>query len=189
MNIRKDRLWLLGGVFAIIVIIAVTYLLAIKPVYDDRALKQSQVDDAELSLVSLKHQLAGLQAESKKLETYTAQLKEKQLALPASYDVPNFLRQLQASGLSVSVDVTGIGVGAPEVLTGSATVVDVPITLTATGTPANLSKFLNRLQQVQTRAVLLLSINVGEVDKGGNVAATMTVNAFCAKNTSTCQAD
>jgi Tfp pilus assembly protein PilO len=187
MSIRRDRLWLLGGVFVIIVIVAVTYLLAIKPIYDDRALKQDQVDDAEVSLINLKHDLASLQAESKKLTTYTAELKQRQKALPATYDVPNFMRQLQDSGNATSVVVSGVSVGAPDTVTDSTTVINVPITLTATGSPANLSKFLNRLQNVQTRAVLVISINLGQGDKNGNMAATMTLNAFCAQNTTTCK--
>lgn len=187
MNVRRDRLWLLGGVFVIIVIVATTYLLAIKPVYDDRALKQDQVDDADITLVNLKHDLASLQAESKKLTTYTTELKERQKALPANYDVPNFMRQLQDSGNATSVAVSGVSVGAPDAVTGSTTVISVPITLTATGTPANLSKFLKRLQNVQTRAVLVISINLGQADKNGKIAATMTLNAFCALNTTTCK--
>ena len=187
MNVRSDRLWLLGGVLVIIVIVALTYLLAIKPVYDDRALKQDQVDDAGVQLVNLRHDLAALQAEAKKQDTYTAELKSRQVALPSSYDVPNFLRQLQASGLAVDVAVTGVGVGAPSLVNEDSKVVEVPITLTATGTAANLSKFLVRLQNVQSRAVLVMSLNFGEPQRSGNVAATVTVSAFCSQNETTCK--
>ena len=61
MGIRRtDRLWMLGGLVAIILIVVAAYLLAIKPIYTDRADKQSQVDDQEMMLVTLRRQLADL---------------------------------------------------------------------------------------------------------------------------------
>jgi len=189
MGIRRpDRLWMLGGLAGIIVIVVAAYLLAIKPINADKNDKQGQVDDQELSLVTLKHQLIDLKAKAKNLPTYTAQLNAKAAALPTSYDVPNYLRALQTSGTAVSVVVSGISVGVPAVVSNTTDVISVPITLTATGTPANLSKFLNRLQNVQTRAVVIRSINLGAGDTSADMAATLALEAFCRKTTTTCTA-
>ena len=123
MNIRRtDRLWMLGGLFGIIVLVVAAYLLAIKPIYADKADKESQVDDQELALVTLRTQLNQLKAKAKNQATYTAQLNARTAAMPDSYDVPNYLRALQTSGTAAKVIVSGISVGAPTKLTRSALV-------------------------------------------------------------------
>ncbi|MFI5890885.1 type 4a pilus biogenesis protein PilO [Actinoplanes sp. NPDC051513] len=180
MGIRRtDRLWMLGGLFAIIVIVVAAYLLAIKPIYTDRGDKQSQAEDQELTLVTLRRQLNDLNAKSKNIATYTAQLNAKKGAMPDSYDMPNYLRALQISGTAVDVEVSGVSVGGPAKVTGSQDVISVPITLTATGTPADLSRFLNRLQNVQSRAVLITAINLGAGADPTEMSATLTISAFC----------
>jgi hypothetical protein len=188
MGIRRvDRLWMLGGLVAIVLLVVGAYLLAIKPINADRGDKQGQVDDQELALVTLKHQLAELKTKARNLPTYTAQLNAKTAAMPASYDIPNYLRALQTSGTAVSVLVSGVGVGVPAKVGGTADVITVPITLTATGSPANLGRFLNRLQNVQTRAVLVRAVNLNASENSTDMAATLTLAAFC-RSSATCTA-
>jgi Tfp pilus assembly protein PilO len=187
MGIRRvDRLWLLGGVFAIMVIVAAAYFLAIKPVYTKTAEYQGQVDDSAVTLVSLKHDLADRQAQYKDRAKYIAELTSTQGHLPDSYDIPDFVRAVQSSGTAASVLVSGISVGPPSKVTGADEVVGVSITLTAAGTPANLGKFLDRLQNVQERAVLINSISLAEGTVAGTQSATLILNAFCTKNETTC---
>ncbi|WP_433375238.1 type 4a pilus biogenesis protein PilO [Actinoplanes sp. CA-142083] len=187
MGIRRtDRLWMLGGLAGIIVIVVVAYLLAIKPINADRDDKQAQIDDQELALVTLKHQLTDLQAKAKNLPSYTAQLNAKTAAMPASYDIPNYLRALQTSGTAAGVVVSGVSVGVPAKVDGTDGVISVPITLIATGPPADLSKFFNRLQNVQSRAVLVNSINLSSGD-ATDMAATVALLAFC-RSSATCTA-
>ncbi len=184
MNTRRaGSVWLVGGVLAIAVLIVATYLLAIKPVYDDKALKQNQAGEADIELIRLKRQLAGLKAQSSNIATYTAQLAAKKAQLPDSYDIPNLLRQLQGSDTSVKVDNNAVGVSTPVKVDGSSTVVGVPITLSAEGKVANLSRFIDRLQDVQSRAVLIasVSLNVGESDDKSTLSVLLT--AFCGMNT------
>src|SRR6478736_55479 len=111
MGIRRaDRLWMLGGLFGIIVIVIAAYLLAIKPIYADKADKQQQVGDQEIALIRFRAKLNQLKTQAKGQASLTAQLKAKTAALPDSYDMPNYLRALQTSGTAVDVAVSGIGV-------------------------------------------------------------------------------
>ncbi|MCU7725270.1 type 4a pilus biogenesis protein PilO [Actinoplanes sp. KI2] len=183
MGIRRaDRLWMLGGLFGIIVIVLAAYLLAIKPIYTDKADKQQQIGDQEIALVRLRTTLNQLKTKAKNQASLTAQLNVKTAALPDSYDMPNYLRALQTSGTAVNVAVSGIGVGAAATVTGVADVVSVPITLTAAGAPANLSEFINRLQKVQARAVLVQSINITtDAETPTKASASVTLAAFCRK--------
>ena len=182
MNIRRaDRLWMLGGLFGIIVLVVAAYMLAIKPIYADKADKQGQADDQALALVTLKTQLAQLKAKAKDQATYTAQLNAKSAAMPDSYDVPNYLRALQTSGMAVNVSVSDVSVGAPTKVAGTTDVITVPINLTATGAPADLGRFINRLQNVQSRAVLITSVSLS-AGTAGDTSATFTLSAYCRKS-------
>jgi hypothetical protein len=183
MNIRRaDRLWMLGGLFGIIVLVVAAYMLAIKPIYADKADKQGQADDQEMTLVTLKTQLSQLKAKAKDQAMYTAQLNAKTAAMPDSYDVPNYLRALQTSGTAVNVLVSAVSVGVPAKVTGAADVITVPINLTATGAPADLGRFINRLQNVQSRAVLITSISLSAGISANELSATFTVSAYCRKS-------
>jgi Tfp pilus assembly protein PilO len=179
-----SRLWLLGGILVIAVLIAATYLLAIKPVYDDQTLKETQVDDTNVELVKLRRELAGLKAKSNHLAAYTAELAAKKQQLPDSYDIPNYLRQLQDSDGAVKVDTSSVGVSSPIKVAGSAAVVGVPVTLTAAGKPADLVNWLDRLLHKQSRAALIRSASLQQND-GTNWTSNVTVTLFCSKTDDT----
>ncbi|WP_433301274.1 type 4a pilus biogenesis protein PilO [Actinoplanes sp. CA-030573] len=190
MGIRRiDRLWLFGGLFAIIVIVAGAYLLAIKPVDAKKAEYQAQVGDAGIKLISLKRDLAKLQAQYKDRAKYAAALDTIKDRLPDNYDVPNFVRAVQASGIAVDVTVSGISVGQPTKVDTSSPVVGVMITLTASGTADNISKFLHRLQQTQSRAALINSINLSQSTGTDALTASIMLDVFCSANQTTCKAE
>jgi type IV pilus assembly protein PilO len=175
----NDRLWLFGGVLVIVALVAAGFLLVIKPVYEDQRGDRASIRDAERQLIGLQKDLAGLKRKSSDLAAYNAQLATKRKALPVSYDVPNFVRQLQDSGTAVQTDVSGFTFGLPSQVTGAPSVIGIPITLTATGTPANLSRFFDRLQNVQSRAVLISSVGLSQGDSSGDMTANLTLTAYC----------
>jgi type IV pilus assembly protein PilO len=119
-----------------------------------------------------------------------AELRKKQKALPSDSGVPAFLRQIQASGEALSVNVSGVSVSAPVQQTNLPAVWALPITMTADGSAANLGKFLQGLQSsAQSRAVLIetasLSPQAGDpaADGTASVATTsvnLTLRAFVA---------
>jgi Tfp pilus assembly protein PilO len=188
MGVRRTaRLWLIGGLFATIVIVAATYLLAIKPVDAKKAEYEGQVEDSGITLISLKRDLAKLQAEYKNRSAYNAALATVKGHLPESYDIPNFVRALQASGIAVDVTVSGIGVGQPVKVTHSSSLVAVTITLTAAGTAVNIGKFLHRLEAIQSRAALINSISLSQ-GTADSQSATVLLSVFCAANETTCKA-
>lgn len=177
-----SRFWLLGGVVAIVALVTATYLLAIRPVYDDRALKESQAADRQQELVKLKHTLADLETKNAHYASYLAQLKAKQKQLPDNYDIANFLRQLQTSDTTVKVDNNSIAVSAPTVVEGSPNVVGTMITMNATGKIADLTRFVARLQNSQDRAVLPTTVGLTAGDTDEESTLSVNVVAFCSKN-------
>lgn len=178
---RIDRLWLLGGVVVILLLAAGSWFLLISPKNAESDDVRSSAADATAQLIVLKHQVAALKKESSKLASYKTQLKTNQGALPTTSGVPDFLRQLQDSGTAVNVQISNIGVGAPQVSKAVSGVYELPISLSAIGSVADMSAFLNRLQQVQPRAVLLQSVGLTESDAiatGTSETASITLLAF-----------
>lgn len=172
---RSDRLWLLGGIFAIVAIVAAAYLLAIKPVYTKKSEFQTATDDSKITQISLRKQLAKLDNDYQNRAAHTADMTAMQGHLPSNYDMPNLVRALHISDKGTGVYVSAISVGAPEKVDTVSAVVGVPITLTVAGNPANMSKFLNRIQAVNSRAVLINSINQD------STSASILLDVFCSK--------
>ena len=181
MTHRIDRLWLLGGVVVMILLAAGSWFLLISPKNAEADDVRSQAADSAAQLITLKHQVAALKAESAKMASYKAQLKTNQQALPSTSGVPDFLRQLQDSGTAVNVEIGNLSVGAPQPAKGVATVYELPISLGAAGSVADISSFLKRLQEVQPRAVLITSVGLTQSDVTTGAAAmtaSISLSAF-----------
>ncbi len=177
MTRNIDRLWLLGGVVAMILLVAGSWFLLISPKNTEAAEVRDQAAEASSQLIALKRQVAQLKEESAKLPAYTIQLEANRRALPTTSGVPDFLRQLQDSGTAVNVEISNISVSGPELSKVVATVYQLPISLSAVGSTANMSKFLNRLQDVQPRAVMLSSVALTTTAMpGGSTVQTASIS-------------
>jgi Tfp pilus assembly protein PilO len=158
MRIRSDRLWLAGGALGVVLLFLVGYLLVISPQRSQASSLRDQEAAAQLNVTSLTHKLTELQEATGNLDQYKAQLGRDQKALPPVAATTDFLRELQSSGDSARVAVTGMVVGAPtETTTDGDRIVQLPITLTVTGTSSRLEVFLDQVQRVQPRAILITS--------------------------------
>jgi Tfp pilus assembly protein PilO len=180
---HADRLWMIGGVVAAALLIASGWFLAINPKNAEADQLHEEKETTEIRLITLRQGLNKLQQENQKLQQYKATLARNRLALPEDSGVPDFLRQLQDSGELVNIKVTGVTVSAPTVVTGTA-VYSLPITVTAEGAAGSLGKFLDQLQRVQPRAVLVESANTaatsGDEAKKDTLTLTISLKAFVA---------
>jgi Tfp pilus assembly protein PilO len=171
---RIDQVWLGAGLALIVLVVAGGWFLLISPKFGETDDVNAETQSAEIQLTKLNKEVAGLVELEKQRDTYLAQLREKQTALPTTYGMPAFLRQLQATGNALHVDVSQVSVAAPIKSTTVKTAVEVGITLVASGTPANIGRFLTALQN-GSRAVLVKSVEPGEADEG----ITLSISAFC----------
>jgi Tfp pilus assembly protein PilO len=184
MATRQDRIWLLGGVFAMILLIVGGWFLLISPQNAETRDAQNRVDAGDAQLAVLTRQAAVLKAETAQLPAYSAKLAANLRAMPTTSGVPDFLRQLQDSGAAVGVEITGINVGGPQPSTAVPAAFELPISLVVEGRAGNLSKFLNRLQNVQPRAVLLSSVGLTSTT-GEAMTAAISLKAFVSPPTAT----
>jgi Tfp pilus assembly protein PilO len=177
MRLRADRLWLIGGALGAVALFAVSWLLVIGPQRTQAADLRAQGDAAQLDLTSLRHKLQVLEEQNANLDQYKGQLGRNQKALPTTPALQDFLRELQSAGDTVRVSVTGLVVGAPtETSAEGARIISLPITLTVSGQAARLGQFLDQLQRVQPRAVLITNANAVPAKDSTTLAGTVDLN-------------
>ncbi len=180
---RADRIWLIGGIMAIIILVTAAWLLAISPKFAEADTVQTEADDTSIQLTRLKKDVATLKEQNAKKATYQAQLDKLVTNLPETYGMPAFLRSLQDSGQAVDVEVTSLSVGGAVASAKVPSAAELPLSLVATGSIANISKFLVRLQQTQSRAVVLSTVSLSKGGSDGSapddVTANLTLTAFC----------
>ena len=176
MRGRTDRLWMIGGALGAVVLLGIGWFLFISPKKAQTSRLQNQLAATEVRQTVLQQRLGDLRRQNSRMPQYLAQLARDRQALPMTSNLSNFLRELQAAGDSTGVSVTGLLVGAPtQVTVAGKQVFSLQIGLTATGTAAHLNLFLDQLQQVQPRAVLISSANAVSVGQAGTLAGTVTL--------------
>jgi|tagenome__1003787_1003787.scaffolds.fasta_scaffold20436800_2 Tfp pilus assembly protein PilO len=176
MRAYANRVWMLGGGIGAVVIIALGWLFLVSPAGDEAQGYRQQIELSEVRLIALHKRLAELKDQQAKLGTYQAELKRYQQALPADTGIPAFLRQLEDAGDAVGATVSNINLGQPTPETGAGlTAYSLPVTMTVDGGIGDMGPFLDQLQQVQPRAVLVQAANLAAGEQGKGDAATMTL--------------
>lgn len=182
---HADRLWMIAGAAVVALLVAITWLLLVSPQRTEAADLNDQTDTAITQAAQLRTRTAKLAAAQAKIGELTKTRDTRALALPSDSGVPAFLRQLQASGNAVGVDVSGLTVGLPAEEKTVSGVWALAIQLTAEGTATQLGSFLDQLQDsAQKRAVLIetASLSDGGVGTGAarQMSLSLTVKAFVA---------
>jgi Tfp pilus assembly protein PilO len=182
---RADRLWVVGGALGAVLLLAIGWFFFIGPQRAQTGELNDQAAAAQLTLTSQRHRLAELRQQNTELPQFQAQLALDEQALPTTSGLSDFLRQLQVGGDRTGVIVSGVAVAGPqEVTAADRRLYALPMTLTATGTTAGLSAFLDQLQRVLPRAVLIDSVTADPVEQAvtlaGGVTVTLGVRVFVA---------
>lgn len=173
---HADRLWLVAGAITAAVLLAVGWFFFINPQNDETSSLRDQADVTQVRLTSLERRLDELRRQSKNLPRYRAQLALDRQALPTTSALSDFLRELQTAGDATGMAVNGVIVGSPtQVSAGGAQLHALPITLTAAGRVGDVDRFLDQLQKVQPRAVLISTANVAADEGAGAVAGSVTL--------------
>jgi Tfp pilus assembly protein PilO len=176
----NDRLWIIGGAAAIALVVVATWFLAISPQRTETADLETRTADAHLQADDLRNRITKLSADKANLPALTKALQAKQAALPSDSGVPAFLRQLQATGSKVGVDISGITVGDPAPETTAAGVWAIPIQLKAEGSEAQLGDYLKQLQGADQKRAVLIQVASLTKTTGESPSLNLTVKAFVA---------
>jgi hypothetical protein len=182
---QAERLWLIAGGLTAMLLILIGYFVAISPQRSETSKVDAKVSAAKVQNGILQQRIDALRLQNKNLARYRADLATAKLALPSESGVSDFLRSLQSLGARTGTHVTTLTVGDPTDVTSALTVAPAgkagaaapapaPAAATATsaagrifalaisanvsGPPVALNKFLEQLQAVQPRAVLITEI-------------------------------
>ncbi|WP_127499537.1 type 4a pilus biogenesis protein PilO [Actinoplanes solisilvae] len=176
---RTDRIWLVGGIITIVVLVTAAWLLVISPKFVEADGVQAEADDTTLQLTRLRKEVADLKDKNEKKATYQAELDTLVTNLPETWGMPVFLRSLQDSGTKTNVAVTDLSVGGAVTSVKVSSAITMPMSLNATGTVTDISRFIVRLQQTQSRAVLIDAVTVAGSGGADRVTANLTITGFC----------
>ncbi|MCA2215348.1 type 4a pilus biogenesis protein PilO [Jidongwangia harbinensis] len=181
MRITADRLWMIGGAVVVALLVALTGLILVADQRSQADGFDEQRESAHTQAAQLRTRTAKLKADQDRIGELTAERDMLKAALPAGPAVPAFLRQLQATGTAVGVDVSGITVGDPVEEEKVKDVWSLPIQLTASGTATQMGQFLDQLQgSGQKRAVLIETVNAETGADPQRLTLALTVKAFVA---------
>jgi type IV pilus assembly protein PilO len=165
---RTDRLWIIGGVLAAAVLLIAGWFLLISPEKAEADRLQGEAETAQAQVATLRSRLADLERENADLPRYRSELDRARKALPATADSEKFLEQLQRAGEAAGVFLQGVNVGDPAKLEGSDVAMHhLSVAVTVTGGAAEAEEFLDQVQRVQPRAVLVESVTLGGGDDEG----------------------
>jgi hypothetical protein len=213
---QTERLWLIGGALVGFVLILIGYFFFISPQRSKTSDVNAQASGARDQNTQLQSRIDALRAQNKNLGKYQAELASAQKALPSTSGVSDFVRSLQALGNATLTNVTTLSVGQPAPVVAPAPAAATPtdgsssssapapaatptappapsayslaITATVSGSPTGLDKFLDQLQNVQPRAVLITQITessaalgAGGVAAGSATTLQLTMQAFVAQ--------
>jgi Tfp pilus assembly protein PilO len=205
---QLERLWLVSGGLIAFVMLLIGYFFFISPQRSDTASVNDAVATARQQNAVLQARLDALNEQNKDLAKYQAEQAALEQALPSTSDISDFLRTLQSLGNATLTDVTALTVGQPVAITpvaaaqpssspgavatsapavnapvATSSVYGLPITATVTGSANALTKFLDQLQAVQPRAVLISDIELAQsADSAtpGAFSLSLTMKAFVA---------
>jgi Tfp pilus assembly protein PilO len=182
---HAGRLWAVGGAFGAAVLVALAWFFLISPQRAETAALQEEADAARTRVGTLQARTTELENQYADLPEYQAKLDSDRQALPTDSGLSDFLRQMQVAGDRAGVSVNGVIVGEPTLApAGGGQVYSLSITLTVGGNATNLSRFLDQIQKVQPRAVLVGAANLAAADPttsiNGPSGLTVNVQVFVA---------
>ncbi len=179
-RLTGDRLWLSGGALVVVAVLVVGWLFFVGPQLTEASGLRHQSADNQRRMSELTRHLAQLRQQYSHLADYQAQLATERQALPTSPLTSDFLRALDTVGHRTGTTINGITVHDPVNIVGNTRVRALPVVVTANGTTAQLTDFIDQLQRAQPRAVLIKMVNLTTGETVGTYTVSLNMNAFIA---------
>jgi len=191
---NTNRIWVLGSVVIIVVLLAATWFLGVSPQLATAALSSSDkiAVDAQNSVAQAT--VASLKTQFEQIDSLRAELKKERVVMPSSKDQGPLLSNIGSYAKSAGVTVTSLTFQDatpyidgqsldPELagvlgLVSSANLLVVPFDTTVKGEVSDLMSFVDKLQNGE-RIVLVHDLTLGsEPDEDGNYTLTLASEAF-----------
>ncbi|MEZ0163694.1 type 4a pilus biogenesis protein PilO [Kineococcus sp. LSe6-4] len=196
MTRSKDTAWIAGAGVLALLVLAATYFLLIAPKRTEAADIADQTAAVAQSNAAIEQKTAQLKSQFTTLGDKEAEVAAIRATMPADAQVPALLRQLQSYADSAGLTLTNVAPGTPSAFgakdgavpgTGGTTVVDVPLTVTTSGSFTQTELFLKNVQADMGRYFLVdnVSLQAGDAQTAGTVTGTITGDVFVLRDGAT----
>lgn len=214
---QDKRFWLGGGAVAAVAILLIGWFMVIHPQLSSAAATHSESDSAQLQIVLLQAKNTKLKKQNEDAAALRASLAAALAQLPSDGGLPAFTRQLSAQATANSVALTSVIIGAATPLTAptaavaatteggiapaaapaaasSDALVQIPVSVSATGLGRNDMAFLKAIQVTGPRRALVTASQLAPSGGGaasgitGPCTLTLTLTIFSAPISPTAQA-
>jgi Tfp pilus assembly protein PilO len=186
------RRWAIGTAIAAVVILAAGWFLLVKPQNSKVSDLHTQTAAQDQQNQVLTTQIEALEAEQKQLPQQQRILEKFATKIPDTAAEPGLIRALSATAKASGVDITAITPGAATQLgsaaggaatlgaapASSASLYSLPLSLTVTGSYANLESFFSGLEQLP-RAFMVSGFSLS---RAGSTAGSSAGGAALAPN-------
>ncbi len=116
-GMRGDRLWMVGGGVAGVVISALAWFMVVSPELSNAASLDEQTVASQTQNISLQSKIHRLQADNSNMDALVASFQQARNALPVDSSLADFTRQLTGYASQHGVSLSGITAGEPMALT------------------------------------------------------------------------
>jgi Tfp pilus assembly protein PilO len=181
----NERIWIGSSVIGAALVAALAWMFVISPEMSHASSLNDQTASAQQQNTLLQIKTNKLRKQSQELPQLTQQLAQTRAGLPSSSGLTDFTRQVSALASSLDLTLSQVTVGAAKAAGGSPTAVGaaanglyaIAITLTTAGDVHHLEAFLNNLQYVGNRRVLISSVQLAPSANAKTVSISQAASA------------
>jgi Tfp pilus assembly protein PilO len=169
----RTRAWTFGAAVVAVLIIIAAWFLAISPQRSEAADLRDQAAAQQQANEQMRLKTKQLQAQFASLPERQAQLAEIRQQMPDNPSLPALIRDLSSNAKAADVTLVSVSpgdpvpglptVGAAAADASTAQLLSIPTQIEASGTYAQLTLFLQKLQTEMRRAYLIENVELGEV--------------------------
>lgn len=187
----KARIWVGGTVLLSMLLVIATWFLAIAPQRSEAASLREQLVSQQAAADQVRFKTQQLRAQFASLPERQVQLAQIKQQMPENPALPKLVRDLSTYADAAGVSLLSVAPSAPAPIVASGPAAAAPAsasdpmqqittTVTATGTYAELTLYLQKLQSQMARAMLVDDVQLAKASEGtaGTLQMTLTGKVF-----------
>jgi Tfp pilus assembly protein PilO len=177
----NERVWIGGSVIGAALVAALAWMFVISPELSHASSLNDQTVGAQQQNTLLQIKTNKLRKQSQNLPQLTQQLAQVRAGLPSSSGLTDFTRQVSALATSQDLTLSQVTVGAAKSASGNAAAAGglyaIAVTLITAGEVHHLEAFINNLQYVGNRRVLISSVQLAPSANAKTVSISQAASA------------
>jgi Tfp pilus assembly protein PilO len=181
MASSNERVWIGGSVLGAVLVAALAWMFVISPEFSHASSLNDQTSSAQQQNSLLQIKTNKLRKQSQNLPQLTQQLAQARAGLPSASGLTDFTRQVSALASSQDLTLSQVTVGAAKSASGNAAAAGglyaIAVTLTTAGEVHHLEAFINNLQYVGNRRVLISSVQLAPSANAKTVSISQAASA------------